>query len=267
MDANTTTVIGVVVGIPVFLALFVYGIGPVAIRFIHSQPVHQKFARIEREELPPEVSELLGRTAASLDILGFNPAACFGLVQEFAGTVMELYLNRSAGDMAKAVTPYQRAGDGYKPLLASSYVEFCTEFPDPLEINTNNLGMPSPFPSTVIPEHVKIVRIPDVDDLADLYRIHRALVDHLAPGREGTLPAPGNENEYFSTNFDKTTARLAEVGYMYVDPVAEVYRPTWKGAFPMTWRSVWPVTRILKACMKKEAERILIELGEGIAPR
>jgi len=260
----STTEISVIaaVGFPLVVAFLIYVVGPVAIRFVYSQPVHQKFVRIRREELPAEVSEPLGRTAENLDRLGFTSAACFGLVQEYAGSIMELYLNRSAGDMAKAVTPYQRVGEAYKPIPASSYVEFCTEFPDPLEIETNNLGTPSPFPSKVIPEHVKIVRLPSVDDLADLYRIHRALVDHVAPGREGTLPAPGEESEYFSTSFDKTTARLAEVGCMYVDPAADVYRPTWKGAFAMTWRSVWPLTRILKACMRKEAERILMELGE-----
>ena len=57
-------------------------------------------------------------------------------------------------------------------------------------------------------------------------------------------------------------ARQAEAGYFYLDEEADVYRPTWKGAYLMTWTFLWPISRLQKMRTKRDAERIRMELGE-----
>ena len=35
-----------------------------------------------------------------------------------------------------------------------------------------------------------------------------------------------------------------DTGYMYLSPHERLYRPTWKGAFLMTWGQLWPFKAI-----------------------
>lgn len=41
----------------------------------------------------------------------------------------------------------------------------------------------------------------------------------------------------------------------------DVYRPTWRGAFLMSWRLLWPVKPIVRVLRKRRAARLLSELG------
>ena len=46
-------------------------------------------------------------------------------------------------------------------------------------------------------------------------------------------------------------------GWLYLDSAAGVYRPTWKGAFLMTWGLLWPVLAIRKALLRQKEEALL----------
>jgi hypothetical protein len=55
----------------------------------------------------------------------------------------------------------------------------------------------------------------------------------------------------------------ARAGYMALSPDGETYRPTWKGAFLMTWKQLWPAKGILRAARDRTARRLIAELESG----
>ena len=90
--------------------------------------------------------------------------------------------------------------------------------------------------------------------------VHRAALEDFAPGRKGTLPAPGEERSKLAESMTKELTAAADAGHMYLDHASDVYRPTWKGAFLMTWKCILPGTAILRARMRRKVAPILSQV-------
>ena len=55
----------------------------------------------------------------------------------------------------------------------------------------------------------------------------------------------------------ETYDRQVQIGWLYRDAAAGAYRPTWKGAFLMTWGQLWPMKAIREAGLRARERRIL----------
>ncbi len=250
--------VGPILGWPVLIAvpaLIVYVGGPVLVRFIQKQPAHPELRPVERQDLPAEVSRFFQRTAESLAAEGFTPSDRLAHAQRNVAFVVELHLNRPRGDAVAAIAVYERTKDAAR--LKSSYVEFATEFLDGSEIDTNNCAILNVLARRA---DKKLLQLPDVEDVSLLYKVHRAALEDFAPGRKGTLPAPGEERSELAASMTKELTGAAEAGYMYLDEASDVYRPTWDGAFLMTWMSIWPGSAIVRARMKRTVAPILSQV-------
>jgi hypothetical protein len=100
-----------------------------------------------------------------------------------------------------------------------------------------------------------------------LYRLHQVLV-----GRSGLRDKVLRLDEEFHGNavaavgafMMEAFAEVIGPGYMYLSPADKMYRPTWKGAFLMTWPLMWPMTVLRRAARDRRARRLLAELeGDG----
>jgi hypothetical protein len=259
-------IVALVSGIVLVVLITVYVGGPVLIRFLFSQPSHVEFKTVEPHQLSAELKELFRRIGQSLAGDEFSPAACLTLVHplspgESAACVQQVYVNRSAGDMAMATVVYQQVNEQFVPTPGGSFLQFTADFPDGVDIETTNSSVASVFPRKRLEEYCWVLKFPEITDPAKLYNVHRAAVRHVAPGRKGSLPEPGEEAKYLSAMMNKEKAILAEVGCMYLDERCGVYRPTWRGALMMTWKQLWPVNRIMRVRLNKENERLLDKLG------
>jgi hypothetical protein len=163
---------------------------------------------------------------------------------------LSLFENRAARVLARLLTLY--AGRG-KAMRRQTLLVFSTEFADGGEIATNNsrtLSNSPPCPWRTI------VNVPDAEGARDLYRIHTDVVAHLSP-RSEAVPLEGDPGAYQQAYTNRERVRFVECGYMYLDPEADCYRATWKGAVLMAWKLLWPVSAIRRARLRRRTEELL----------
>jgi hypothetical protein len=103
----------------------------------------------------------------------------------------------------------------------------------------------------------------DCWNFAQLFQVHRARADRKWPGRRGVIPPDGNAADYLHAEVQRDMKRLEVAGYKYLDPDANAYRMTIKGAYIMTWRLLWPLKPMRFAARRRKADRELKELGFG----
>jgi hypothetical protein len=235
-------------------------LGPFLVRFTVSQKAQPVFEPLDTEsgQLPKEVYQHFLKTVEALKEDGFR--ICGYYRQEGQATnvtaYVALFVNEAQRDLAMAAGMYAEL-EG-QPSLRTSYVEFCTELADGLELNTANTGELSPH--APVPER-KGSSFPEIGDLRRLYQVHRALCARLGPAEKKSVPAEAELAARVAQDMVKCLEQQVAAGYYYLDGVGGCFRPTWKGAFLMTWKLCWPVTSIRKALRASRNAALLRELG------
>jgi hypothetical protein len=123
-------------------------------------------------------------------------------------------------------------------------------------LTTNNSTQPTAF--APVPGRT-LHRLPGERDLRRLLRVHRALV-----ARAGVPPAPSRLADVGPERLlAESTARemAAQVAAGYLVAAGDHYRPTWRGAFTMTWRLLWPIKSLRESQVRRRAAALLRELG------
>jgi hypothetical protein len=166
-----------------------------------------------------------------------------------------------------AVLEHPRTYDVAKPLITSagkrSHVTLLlqTRFDDGTEVNTGNnvltIGLPA------LPGHTGLW-LPQVRDSRELYRIHEQVSRRLEAGKTRIAIGPDPE-AFLIEGRDRVLAHHVATGYYYYDRNHDVLRPTWKGAFLMTWRLRWPVRPLFFARRRRRTQKLLRELGIAVA--
>lgn len=137
---------------------------------------------------------------------------------------------------------------------------FLTQFSDGTAIVTSNTSSAGVFPRD---PKVSSVRCPGIRDFGLLYRFHRARVERARGGRAATLDHMKDARTRMENDWTQTFERLVGAGYYSIDQARELYVPTLKGAFLMTYRLLPPFKQIQKLRRDRLAERTLRELGFG----
>jgi hypothetical protein len=237
-----------------------YGGAPVAIRYavkMHPKPDYQA---LRPEELPPEVWRYLSGTVEKLQAMGFTPGAYVTLSDSPSRTYLVLLQNREAGDRAMVTAMFGRSVDGWK--LFSCHLEFSTRYDDERCFNTNNasaLGAFAPGPKDVT------TRLPGVNNSLRLYRIHRRILA-AHPGGRPVVYEDGEALAYITGIFRRSYEEQASLGMVYLDARAGRYRPTWKGAFRMTWGLIWPVSSVRRYQIRRDARALLASFPDKEDP-
>ena len=249
------TCLGVLALLVVSLPLLPWVLGPILIRRTCRLSPEVAFQPFDPDdpETPAVVRESIAETGRALAGEGFTPRAHLLTENESPHGLafLTLFENRPARVLARLLTLYAGRGKAMKrrTLLAVS-----TEFTDGTEIATNNsrtLSNSPPCPWRTI------LNLPDVQDARELYRLHTEAVADLAPRSEACAPVEGDPAAYQRAYTNRERARFVECGYLYLDPEAECYRATWKGAVLMAWKLLWPVSAIRRARLRRRAEELL----------
>jgi hypothetical protein len=246
--------------VPVALAALLFALGPVLIRFIMSQKAEPEFKTLDTEsgELTADVYEYFASTIETLGEDGFR-LACFLQMPDQTPVIracLALLVNEMQRDAAMVMAMYSQ--DDNRTRLETLYVEFATEFVDGFEIDTSNTAQLGSFPAFPVK---RTNAFPEISDPRRLYEVHRALCARWASGDKKPILSDEELPADIARGMVKELRRLVGVGYFWLDAAGACYRPTWKGAFLMTWRLCWPVTTIRKANRAKHNARLLREIG------
>jgi len=242
----------------VLIALYVYA--PLKVRRNQTKGIDVDFSPTELSEIPLEVSQAFYAGSSGPASNGFETLGA--LRHDIANTrqnsFVSIWTSRQSNDSAQIIgicTPSPTQG-----LKAVTLVTFRTEFRDGTSIVTSNSTSASCFPAD---RRVSSIRCPGVWDVGLLYRFHRARVERDRDGRTATLDRVKDPLTRMRLEHSETYERLIRAGYYEIDQARQLYVPTLKGAFLMTWQLLPPFKQIQKLRKDQLAERTLRELGFG----
>ena len=207
------------------------------------------------QEVPPMVQGLVGRCAQSFEALGFSLVGYFDLGSLAPNTrsYIAYFAYRSLGTFANVSVVSS-------PVKTAGYFEFSSSFANGLTLDTNTNGSASLTPPQ---PDILIFRFPEIFDATELFQIHRRLIQKHARGLQPRLPAEGQEASRIKAQVELFGQRQARSGYMYLGRDGSAYRLTWKGAFLMGWKSVWPISPIRTSLYQSKMKQRLRSLGQG----
>lgn len=216
---------------------------------------------LDEYEWPPEAEQLFRQASSTLEGLGFEVAECFFLpsVIENVKTAGVLMVNREQRDCAMIAAMYGtpvREGS-----LKSMFVEFGSGGPDGQSYDTSNTDQLSAFPT---PDRKTVFHLPRVQDAADLYLIHQAIMQRdgiTVSSKTFKLDSEygGDVIELLQASMRQEFSDAADEGYL--KRTNEIhYRPTIKGAFLMVWKELWPWKLVRRHQRDQKAAELIEEL-------
>jgi hypothetical protein len=186
------------------------------------------------EHITPELSDMLRSVLPRFRAEGFESAAMtFGAHNvPNVRSVSAILVNRATQDVAMIRCTWGKA-------IRSIGYSIHSEFTDGTGVTTGvNPGI-GVFPRDPGVNSVIFSRLPDIHALCEF---HRRRLRHLGVDQRPRHPIPpGTEIDRTLREWQRNTARLVSLGYMYLESSGQRFRYTWKGAFLSTWRLIQPI--------------------------
>jgi hypothetical protein len=244
------------------LVVVLYVVAPVRIRFHLRHAARPRYVSFSLDDVTLPWDDIRDFEAVidQLRPAGFEPVAVIALPRATLNIKsVQLYLaNRRDKDLAGATAMYATT-DGITRRV-NFHVWISSRFRDSAVVMVSNSTHVSSFPPR---PGFTTGRFPGVRDAARLYRLQQAMVE-----RSGLTDKAfrldeefgGNAAAYQSASSFEELQDAARAGYMELSPEGDTYQPTWKGAFLMTWRQLWPAKLILLAAQDYRAYRLVAQL-------
>ena len=239
----------------IVIAAAPYVIAPIRVYQRQRQPARPSFEPFDAAQHPlaPGVVDSMQKNVALLAQAGFRQVGDL-FRSDATARLRAVLMDTAAEDLAVVVGGAPVA----RPERGSCTVELVARFAGDRSLTVQN----SPFPGVFgrVPGREK-VRLRDVRDPVRLFRIYQALVarQYGALRRE---PAdyrtdPGG---FLGAAMARELGQQIDTGYLWLDDGAQVYRPTWKGAFLMTWKLMQPFRDIGEWRSDRRARTLVREL-------
>lgn len=234
-----------------------YVLLPVAVKFTGSMRAAENYEVIGRHQLPPDVVAYMDQKVWDLQSMGFVPAALVRDTGAMSNVTLYLVLftNPATADAAAATFTI-----GARVVtLRTATVGFDTTYPNGFAVETGNFADAGVYPPD--PNRHRM-HVPGLQSLPVLYELHRRrCLRHGPAGASGVLPAPGHELETVMAEGAREKERVRTAGYYSLDATAGKYRPTWKGAYVMTWKLSFPFGYLRRRAKRARARREMRDVG------
>ncbi len=239
----------------VLLAAAPYVLGPVLVYQRQRQNPCPSFVPYDaaQHQLAQPLVDAMRQNVASLERAGFT--AVTDLFRMDRSTRMRvILLDTPAGDLGLVlgVSPV------LKPERGVCTIEIVARFDADRSLSVQNTPIPGAFAR--VPGRDK-ERFRHVRDPARLYRIYQALLSHRYGAARRAPPDHRNDPAGFlATAMSRELRQQVDTGYFWLDTTADVYRPTWRGAWLMCWKLLQPFRDIGEWRSDRRASALVREL-------
>ena len=215
------------------LIALLYLLAPLAVRWTYRVAAHCRPTAAPLDRLSEPVAAIFRKRIPELRELGFELAGCYdcGCLATDTHSYVAYFSDR-ANDFANVTTLVSPGG-------VSSYLEFSTKFTIGLVLETNTNRVP---PLTPANPETRVFRFPELSEASALLHAHRQILEKYAGGLRPQGEPRGLEIERYARVVENYGPRHNQIGYMRLTDDGQWYQLTWKGAFLMTWRGLWPVS-------------------------
>jgi hypothetical protein len=225
---------------------------PVLVRATYRFSARCKGTRLSVNQLPAEAANVIASRMPALEALGFHIAGCcdFGQLTMETRTIAATFTHSQTQESA-SIWLSLSAGK------TSSYLEFSTQTPSGILLETNSNGI---LPLAPENEEIRVFRFPEISGAAELHQVHRQIVAKYSSGSwiEDTLQ--GDAIERITRTIEGYAPRLCRLGYLRLAENGESYRLTWKGAFRVALNGIWPVSAVRRVIARHEMRNELRSL-------
>lgn len=232
---------------------------PVRMRRNQVFPIEKDYRPFDPEgpDVPGAIADRFRRARADLEALGFHVRGHFrrGEDARAVSGLVGVFEDARTGEVAKFIVAVTAT-------TVSTTLAFIAKFADGTELATSD---GSHLPNWPSPTWMIGQAFPAIRDASALLEAHRARL-----ARHGGTPVPAlpPSDDDLPAHLRRSSERVWEtplgLGYYVKDEAAGSYRPTWKGAYLMTWGRLWPVGPIRRALRLRRASRVLRELGLAV---
>ncbi len=215
-----------------------YAAGPLAIRSAYRFAARCNPVVVPTTDLPEAVAAQIVPRIAEMENLGFALVGCYdcGELAVQTKTFLAYFCNRATNDFANVTAMVSPRG-------VTSYFEFSTYFSNGRALETNNNRV---LPLTPGNPDVRVFRFADIHNANALLQMHRRLLEKYAISQWPQGEPKGQEIQRWVRTVENYGPRHAKIGYMTATEGGQFYRLTWKGAFLLTWRGLWPASLLRK---------------------
>ena len=245
------------VALPVLLLAI---IGPATLKLGHWYSPDPQVELINSliDETPNEFVSAVRRTDRPLEALGFRLAGDLRVSNAIPGatTFVALFENVKGKQIAQVVTAIAVNAHVRKSV---TLIAFTTEFNDKTKLTTSNSVHLAVIPFVRLREGSQ--SFPSIKSPHRLFEIHQASVARFGSDAARLPRSIDDPAEFLRRAMRADTDTFLDTGYYYEDPKYGIYRPTWRGACLMAWKSTWPVKPIRALIKKRRAAELLRELG------
>lgn len=249
-----------VLALLVLLMLLPYVLGPVLVRKQFRHRKEPELTAIGLDDMPPDAQEYVREAEEALVALGFEPAGRVRLeTVPNATAYASLLIHRANRDLAQIAAAGRVVG-GEAAMIEQRHTEFMTRW-KARELLTNNCRQVLPFGPV---RGQSVVSFMDMDDLALLYRIHRARVTVQEADGVALLPPPGQELDEVADSVRRFIEAQESRGNVRLLEDGVSYGLTWRAAFKATWKQLWPFQGMELAETREAARRLLTTLDVDV---
>ena len=237
--------------------LLPYWLGPIVVWLTQRWSVRPAFEPFDAARHPFD-ADLIAGFQQSRDALvadGFAHVADLVFTQRRVRTRAALFVDRARGDVALAVAMQSLAS----ARIAACYVEFPAKFRDGRSVSVKNSSQVGAFRSQALRT---VVQFPDVRDPIRLRRVQAAFLErYFATAERVPFEHEHDPVRFLGEGIVRELAEQVEAGTWWRDDVAQVFRPTFRGAWLATWRLLPPFVTVRRVRIHRRAAALLKELG------
>jgi hypothetical protein len=251
--------------IPVWIALAVLVlwlpiIGPVTLKVAHWYSPDPQVELINSliDETPTEFADAVRQVDRPLESLGFRLAGDLRVSNAMPGgtTFVALFENAKERQVAQVITAIAVTAHVRKTV---TLLLFSTEFNDQTKLSTRN--SPQSIVIPLLRHREGSHSFPWIKSPHRLFEIHQASIARFGGDAARVAPSIDDPAEFLRRSMRAEADTFVDTGYYYEDPKYGIYRPTWRGACLMAWKSTWPIKPIRQFVRKRRAAEFLRALG------
>ncbi len=221
--------------VALFLAPMI--LGPILVKFTHWVSTNANISEMSPDMLDQNIRSYIDQAGTEVEALGFRFVGYMTLSDFMPGITSYFGLFSHDSEKVGFMAAVIRHGSG----KSVHYCEFSNKYSDGSVINVNNSSVMGGYRNP----KKKTYRYPKVESLKILYEINDWVnrAEMVMSYREGM--GKGREKIILSDHINEEIRLQAAYGYYMPDEGNNRYRLTWKGAFIMTEKQVFPFKNIL----------------------
>lgn len=230
------------------ILIVMYGAFPLLMRSQQKFPEQYDLVSFPVDEFLSESDESFKSLSSQISASGFHPVAASAFNHQSTDTRFLVFVHdeKKISILLVQITAQN--------IPINLYIDISQLFNDNTVLNIMNSPMPEAYPKSSIKVSF---RFPEVTEVAPLIEITERIIKHYLSSKTAISLPKGEELKAIEKFLNDELAELISKGYVQNSVQNHLRSLTFKGAYLMTWKFLWPIKQIRESRELAFAKKIL----------